>query len=82
MNLDLEKLVVTEHGLKKLDQQAFARIDNPINPDRPCRVFLFPIHKAIEEMLNGVEGRENEYEATRKYWKVTEQYRDVSKYRW
>jgi hypothetical protein len=46
-----------------------------INPNFPCKVILFNISKAI------AEGK-NVYEATRSAWKITEEYRDVSEYRY
>ena len=49
------------------------RSDNPINPTEPCKVFIFPIGNAIAAGAS-------EYEGTRRWWRITEQYRDVSEY--
>ena len=45
--------------------------DSPISPNFPCRVFVFSIGKFQ---------RENVYENTRKYWKITQRYQDTSLY--
>jgi len=47
--------------------------EKPINPNRPCKIFLFSIEKAIKE------GRDP-YDATRWAWTITEKYRDASEY--
>jgi len=45
----------------------------PINPDRPCKVFLFAIYKALREGKKA-------YDATRSAWPIKEEYRDVHEY--
>ena len=49
------------------------RSGTPINPGRPCRIFVFPIQNAI------TEGKDI-YDSTRGCWRITEKYRDVSVY--
>jgi len=47
--------------------------DKAINPKKPCRVFLFPIHNAIKE-------GKTVYDATRSAWTITEEYRNIFDY--
>ena len=71
----------TEENLAEIQNTITSEVGSPsvplsgkaINPSRPCKVFLFPIRNAISD-------RRDIYEATRMYWRITEEYRDVSKY--
>jgi len=57
----------------KLVNQNLNNFSNSVNPNFPCKVFLFNIGNTITE-------NNNAYEATRKWWKITNEYRDTSKY--
>jgi hypothetical protein len=47
----------------------------PINPNFNCKIFIFHIgNTGINQDKNGI------YEATRKYWNITKEYRDVTEY--
>jgi hypothetical protein len=47
---------------------------SPINPTRPCKVFVFNIGRFLAE-------KDNLYDATRRWWKITKKYRDVSEFK-
>jgi uncharacterized membrane protein YsdA (DUF1294 family) len=47
--------------------------ENPINPKFACKIFLFPIYKFIED-------RKDLYDATRKFWRITEKYQNASEF--
>jgi len=64
-NVFIEKSEVSRNGNGLL---------KPINPNFACRIFLFSIHNGLLRENN------DKYEATRKYWKISEKYRDVSEY--
>jgi len=51
----------------------FQNNNRSINPNHPCKVFLFPIGNAFSE-------NNNAYEATRKWWRISDEYSDTSKY--
>jgi len=57
-------------SIPQLGQNAL-NYGQPINPNRPCKVFIFHIGNAIAE-------RETVYNSTRCWWRITEQYRDFS----
>lgn len=44
---------------------------SPINPNFSCKVLVLPIGKIK---------RENKYEETKKYWRITEKHQDTSEY--
>jgi hypothetical protein len=44
----------------------------PVNPNYPCKVFMFPINNTIEV--------KDKYLATRSAWRITNKYRDTSEY--
>jgi hypothetical protein len=47
--------------------------EKPINPNRPCKIFVFPIQ-------NNIAKGYSVYDSTRMWWKITEKYRDTSEY--
>jgi hypothetical protein len=75
----LEKDLASNNGEKGKepveDRRIAGNYGSPINPNRPCKIFIFPIHKAVGK-------RKNIYEATRYAWKKTERFHNVSDYKY
>jgi hypothetical protein len=46
----------------------------PINPNYPCKIFIFPIQNAIAKS-------DSVYDSTRHWWRITDKYRNVSEYK-
>jgi hypothetical protein len=57
-----------------LDEAALADLQvQPVNPDKPMKIFVFPIHRALKE-------HGDIYQATRHCWQVKEEYRNAEQY--
>ena len=63
----------TNNSIIKTGEKTFLRAENPINPNKSCKIFIFSIGNAIS-------GGKNEYDATRRWWRITENYRNFSEY--
>ena len=64
--------ISTDNNVNKKD--IYVQNNNkPINPKHPCKVFLFNIGTYTLE-------RNDTYDATRKWWKIKEEYRNTSEY--
>ena len=59
---------------EKLFEKNILSSVKPINPDHPCKVFIFSIGKALA-------GGASEYDGTRRWWRITEHYRDIFEYK-